>query len=369
MSLYDGTGNDMNIAGFKTTNIALKNTPQQNPKEFKTKTEKQAKENDGKTSSIINLIDEIDTTLYVINDKLDETPEIMLGKGILSGGVLTKEGLSKMKLPEIKEELKKRGIKFKQTDKKTNLLERLEVFLLNPDRVKEYQPEAEKREIETQTEPFTYGPPAPSGISTSEEDEYKRLKQATEEYEDQEEEEEARDDDFSSSGLEGLSQFEGLSSYDGSVLYDPRAKSSPSDDGGDDYDRDSSYNRRPTPSSRNDLNSNIMKLEEQVDRLSKLTKGINSFINFSNPVEVEKLNNSSKKIVDSSNGLKEHLNDITPINKMFESKMNSIINKIELEYNKINSALNGYTYTFMEGGNMHNNHILDFMNSSKKRFY
>ena len=53
MSLYDGTGNDMNIAGFKTTNIALTNTPQQNPKEFKTKTEKQAKENDGKTSSIL----------------------------------------------------------------------------------------------------------------------------------------------------------------------------------------------------------------------------------------------------------------------------------------------------------------------------
>ena len=55
MPLYDGTGNDINIAGFKTTNIALKNTPQQNPKEFKTKTEQQAKENDGKTSSIINL--------------------------------------------------------------------------------------------------------------------------------------------------------------------------------------------------------------------------------------------------------------------------------------------------------------------------
>ena len=60
----------------------------------------------------INLLDEIDTTLYVINDKLDETPEIMLGKGRLSGGVLTKEGLGRMKLPEIKEELKKRGIEF-----------------------------------------------------------------------------------------------------------------------------------------------------------------------------------------------------------------------------------------------------------------
>ena len=62
---------------------------------------KKTKENVGKTSSIINLLDEIDTTLYVINDKLDETPEIMLGKGRLSGGVLTKEGLSRIKLTEI----------------------------------------------------------------------------------------------------------------------------------------------------------------------------------------------------------------------------------------------------------------------------
>jgi hypothetical protein len=37
MSLYDGTGNDINIAGFKTTNIALKNTPQKKTKEYKTK--------------------------------------------------------------------------------------------------------------------------------------------------------------------------------------------------------------------------------------------------------------------------------------------------------------------------------------------
>jgi len=102
MSVYDSTGNDINIAGYKTTYIALTHTPQQNPKEFKAKTEKQVKENDGKTSSIINLLDEIDTTLFVINDKLDETLEIMLGKGRLSGGVLTKDGLGRMKLPEIK---------------------------------------------------------------------------------------------------------------------------------------------------------------------------------------------------------------------------------------------------------------------------
>jgi hypothetical protein len=34
MSLYDGTGNDINIVGFKTNNIALKNTTQHNQKEF-----------------------------------------------------------------------------------------------------------------------------------------------------------------------------------------------------------------------------------------------------------------------------------------------------------------------------------------------
>ena len=392
MSLYDGTENDINIAGFETTNIALKNTPQQNPKEFKTKTEKQAKENDGKTSSIINLLDEIDTTLYVINDKLDERPEIMLGKGILSGGVLTKEGLNRMKVAELKEELKKRAITFKSNDRKVDLLERLEDFLLNSDRVKKYQPEAEKQEIETQTtEPYTYGPTAPSGMSASEEDEYMRSKQAGEDYEEEEEEEEeedlARFLPMPPSGPPVLQPIDNTyedtrdyhsiysTSDDESDSSDTNAPSSASStyQGSEYAPTESTYNfeprKRPNPATRNDLNSNIMKLEEQVNRLSKLTKGINSFINFSNPVEVEKLNNSSKKIVNSSRDLKEHLNDITPINKIFETKMNSIINKIELEYNKINSALNGYTYTFMEGGNMHNNHILDFMNSSKKRFY
>ena len=76
-----------------------------------------------------------------------------------------------------------------------------------------------------------------------------RLRQAAEEYEDQEEEEKnARDNDFSSSGLEGLSQFEALSSYDGSALHDPNAPRTASDDGGDDYNRDSSNNMKPTPS-------------------------------------------------------------------------------------------------------------------------
>jgi hypothetical protein len=183
-----------------------------------------------------------------------------------------------MTIPELKEALTIRGIKFKQGDRKKDLIDKLMGFQLNPEQVKKYKPEAVKREIKTQTEPFTYGPPPPSGISSSEEDKYKRLKQAAAEYENQEEARydvssssgaealspntpksqmtarddvsglswfnvlspptlnSARDDDgyddSSSSELEGLSQFDGLSSYDGSDLYDPRAKRSPSNDGG-----------------------------------------------------------------------------------------------------------------------------------------
>ena len=62
----------------------------------------------------------------------------MLGKGILSGGVLTKEGLGRMKLPEIKEEFKNEELNLNKMIIKTNVLERLEVFLFNPDRIIEY---------------------------------------------------------------------------------------------------------------------------------------------------------------------------------------------------------------------------------------
>ena len=41
-------------------------------------------------------------------------------------------------------------------------------------------------------------------MSASEKDEYMRLRQAAQEYEDQEEEEDAKNDDFTSSGLEGF---------------------------------------------------------------------------------------------------------------------------------------------------------------------
>ena len=42
----------------------------------------------------------------------------MLGKGRLSGGVLTKEGLGRMKLPEIKAELKNEELNLNKMIKK-----------------------------------------------------------------------------------------------------------------------------------------------------------------------------------------------------------------------------------------------------------
>ena len=161
MSLYDGTGDDINIAGYKLSKIGLKNTPSENPKSFKTTAEKQAKENEGKTSLIISLLDEIDTTLYVINDKLEEAPEIMIGSG-MSGGVLTKEGLMRMKVVELKKALKDRGLS--TSGLKAQLVSRLEQFLTTPENVKDFQPKPEQRETDTQTEPYIIGPAPPSGM-------------------------------------------------------------------------------------------------------------------------------------------------------------------------------------------------------------
>jgi hypothetical protein len=141
-------------------------------------------------------------------------------------------------------------------------------------------------------------------MSTSEEDEYIRLKQAREDYE---------EEDLSTflpmppssppvaqpidNTYEDTKDYHSIysSSDDESDSSNTNGSSSASStyQGSEYAPTESTYNfeqnRRPNPASRNDLNSNIMKLEEQVNGLSKLKKGINSFINFSNPVEVENL--------------------------------------------------------------------------------
>ena len=162
-----------------------------------------------------------------------------------------------------------------------------------------------------------------------------------------EEEEEEEDDEPNipptpNPSSESSNYLDNMSSIDGSLLYNQ--------DGDDGSTFNPFSNMRQSPSSRNDLNSNIMRLEEQVNRLSKITKGINNFINFSNEVEIEKLDNSYKKVGYSTNDLDEHLKEIDNIDSRFESKINSILNKIDIEYNKIKTALNSYSYTFLEGG-------------------
>jgi len=168
---------------------------------------------------------------------------------------------------------------------------------------------------------------------------------------------------------ENSNLLDNMSSMDGPYLYDPNA------DDGSSYNP-SSINFRQTPSSRNDLNYNIMRLEEQVNKLSKLTKGINTFINLSNQIEVEKLNNSNRKVAYSSIGLEDHLSEIDNIELQFKNKINSILDKIDTEYNKIKSALGGCTYTFLEGGcgscvggGNRDEYFYAFNHSSKKRFY
>ena len=108
---------------------------------------------------------------------------------------------------------------------------------------------------------------------------------------------------------------------------------------------------------RSDLNSNVINLEEKLNRLSKLSKGLSKYINYSNQTEVEKLSKSNEKIMNSYTELISNIESIKNIDRSFQSKIYSIINKIYNELNKITTALKGYTYTFMEGGNMHTNHI------------
>jgi hypothetical protein len=76
----------------------------------------------------------------------------MLGKRRLSGGELTIEGLTRMKIPEIKEELKKRGLKI--SGNKTELVRRLENYTEDTAKTTKVKvPQLKQKEVETQTEP------------------------------------------------------------------------------------------------------------------------------------------------------------------------------------------------------------------------
>ena len=111
--LYSGDGNDINDASYKLSKLALRNTPSKSPEQYKTAEEREALKNEGKAASIINLVDEIDTTMFVITDKLDDinTDSSLTGgmkiarkpKGKSSKGKSSKGKKDKVKMDEIEE--------------------------------------------------------------------------------------------------------------------------------------------------------------------------------------------------------------------------------------------------------------------------
>ena len=122
--LYSGDGNDINDASYKLSKLALRNTPSKSPEQYKTAEEREAQKNEGKVASIINLVDEIDTTIYLISDKLDDQPNFNL-----VGGVNTKLdlGLKKMKELGIKQRAKVLG----GVDKETLAIEAVDQKVLD----------------------------------------------------------------------------------------------------------------------------------------------------------------------------------------------------------------------------------------------
>ena len=70
--MISGDGNDINNASYRLSKIAFRNTPAKDRKEFQTSIETEAKKNEGKVDRVINLLNEIDTVLYVISDTLQQ---------------------------------------------------------------------------------------------------------------------------------------------------------------------------------------------------------------------------------------------------------------------------------------------------------
>ena len=84
----------------------MRNTPSENPKNYKTKVEKETHLNADKVSSVINLVDEIDTTMYIINHKLIEDSTILGWVRTARKGPI--QNLSDLTIRELKVELQKK---------------------------------------------------------------------------------------------------------------------------------------------------------------------------------------------------------------------------------------------------------------------
>ena len=143
--LYSGDGDDINDASYKLSKLALRNTPSKSPEQYKTAEEREAQKNEGKVASIINLVDEIDTTIYLISDKLDDQPNFNL-----VGGVNTKLDLGLKKMKELG--IKQRANVLGGVDKETLAIEAVDQKVLD-----KLPPNPTMKDYKKALEPFAEG--------------------------------------------------------------------------------------------------------------------------------------------------------------------------------------------------------------------
>ena len=436
--LYDGFNNDINDASYKLSKIALRNTPSKNPKEYKTTAEREAQKNEGKVASITNLLDEMDTTIFVINDKLDNSE---MDDGLSGGTNVGRRGNSRLPVdhikdinnPELLEEVKKRGLTnlLPSKHKKADYVRVLEPFAdtilkefndslppLPTQTTTNAPPQEEPKAPATpKEEPRALVPLTPQSLgetpiagreqqnvsyddTSSEEEEFPFRGTAPRNEEpfnrilDEEIDEESEVDDFDTEEESEVDDFDTESEVDDfntdegsneddfySAVDEKSENGGDGGDGGDDKKENNLYDGLI----QSDLNSNIMKLEEQVNRLSKLTKGLNQVINYSSASEAEKLSQSNKTLSVSYEQLITNIERIPNIYERFDTKMKSILNKISNQYNIIQSALGGYSGEYITGGSFLSASLvpiatqlmrgagreenLAYLNSSRKRFY
>ena len=378
----DASNNDINQASYKLAKIALRNTPSKNAKDFVTTAQREAKTNEGKVSSIINLVDEIDTTIYVINDKILNEELRGYNDGLEGGGKQKKEVSSIYKVPNkfLMKEVRDRGIS--KSRKKDDLVRDLdsvkdEVVSNFNESLKRKKMEDEEQQNDVvsvdgsvvsdsddapetseavqdanNTSNFIQGIIGNNGgdggyDSSSDDDNgsvdsgYDRSNYDT--YDSDDTGSSGISDETGSSGISDETGSSGSSSNNDKII---QINTNP-DNGGDDYFTGATNDIGDLVKSN--LNTNIMKLEEQTNRLSKLTKGLNKFINYSSSVETEKLKESNTTLNDSYMYLLENLNDDNNVDVNFDRKIVSILNKLDTQINLITSALNGYAGVFTGG--------------------
>ena len=325
--MISGDGNDINNASYRLSKIAFRNTPAKDRKEFQTSIETEAKKNEGKVDRVINLLNEIDTVLYVISDTLQQE------QPIIGGG----PGEDEEEPPHPNVTIRKKKKKKKKKVLNPFSGER-EDDLASPDNFtgegyKEYKKKAGPF-IEEDDTSFDTPPQDPVRDS---------------DFEDIDNEEDT---------LSSLSS----PSYDNSVGVEV------------------SYRNTFKYSTAHTL---FIRLNELVNRLKLETKEINKYINYSPPTDVEELYKNADKVnnrfLEFDRMVEEEMYRtlLTPeMDKLFiqiENKMTKIVTLIQ-------SALGGYSYVMsgagfsggcsscsMDGGGQSVYEI--FRASDKKRFF